>query len=125
MFDMGFEPQIRKIVNEIPPRRQTLMYTATWPKEVRKIAGDLLVNPVQVNIGSIDELAANKAITQYVEVVPQMEKQRRIELVRDAGVLKQEQFGRLKYIIEEWQRGRQESWCFYLNLPRKCMTLGK
>lgn len=64
MLDMGFEPQIRKIVNEIPPRRQTLMYTATWPKEVRKIAGDLLVNPVQVNIGSVDELAANKAITQ-------------------------------------------------------------
>lgn len=64
MLDMGFEPQIRKIVNEIPPRRQTLMYTATWPKEVRKIASDLLVNPVQVNIGSVDELAANKSITQ-------------------------------------------------------------
>ncbi|KAL2341614.1 hypothetical protein Fmac_009554 [Flemingia macrophylla] len=82
MLDMGFEPQIRKIVNEIPPRRQTLMYTATWPKEVRKIAGDLLVNPVQVNIGSVDELEANKAITQqYVEVVPQMEKQRRLEQI--------------------------------------------
>lgn len=64
MLDMGFEPQIRKIVNEIPARRQTLMYTATWPKEVRKIAGDLLVNPVQVNIGKVDELAANKSITQ-------------------------------------------------------------
>ncbi|CAK9138833.1 unnamed protein product [Ilex paraguariensis] len=81
MLDMGFEPQIRKIVNEIPPRRQTLMYTATWPKEVRKIASDLLVNPVQVNIGSVDELAANKSITQYVEVVPQMEKQRRLEQI--------------------------------------------
>lgn len=64
MLDMGFEPQIRKIVNEIPSRRQTLMYTATWPKDVRKIAGDLLVNPVQVNIGNTDELAANKSITQ-------------------------------------------------------------
>lgn len=64
MLDMGFEPQIRKIVNEIPARRQTLMYTATWPKEVRKIAGDLLVSPVQVNIGNTDELSANKSITQ-------------------------------------------------------------
>ncbi|GFZ11586.1 DEAD box RNA helicase family protein [Actinidia rufa] len=81
MLDMGFEPQIRKIVNEIPPRRQTLMYTATWPKEVRKIASDLLVNPFQVNIGSVDELEANKSITQYVEVVPQMEKQRRLEQI--------------------------------------------
>ncbi|PON80229.1 DEAD-box ATP-dependent RNA helicase [Parasponia andersonii] len=35
----------------------------------------------QVNIGSVDELAANKAITQYVEVVPQMEKQRRLEQI--------------------------------------------
>ncbi|XP_050227146.1 DEAD-box ATP-dependent RNA helicase 46 [Mercurialis annua] len=81
MLDMGFEPQIRKIVNEIPPRRQTLMYTATWPKEVRKIASDLLVNPVQVNIGNVDELSANKSITQYVEVVPQMEKECRLEQI--------------------------------------------
>ncbi|KAI3941150.1 hypothetical protein MKW92_047542 [Papaver armeniacum] len=81
MLDMGFEPQIHKILNEIPPRRQTLMYTATWPKEVKRIAGDLLVNPVQVNIGNVDELAANKAITQYVEVVPQMNKQRRLEQI--------------------------------------------
>jgi hypothetical protein len=64
MLDMGFEPQIRKIVDEIPRSRQTLMYTATWPKEVTKIAGDLLRDPVQINIGSIDELVANKSITQ-------------------------------------------------------------
>jgi ATP-dependent RNA helicase DDX5/DBP2 len=64
MLDMGFEPQIRKIVKQIPHRRQTLMYTATWPKEVRKIASDLLNNPVQVNIGNTDQLVANKSITQ-------------------------------------------------------------
>ncbi|KAG9145845.1 hypothetical protein Leryth_023781 [Lithospermum erythrorhizon] len=81
MLDMGFEPQIRKIVKEVPARRQTLMYTATWPKEVRKIAADLLVNPVQVNIGNVDELVANKSITQYVEMVPSMEKQRRVEQI--------------------------------------------
>jgi superfamily II DNA/RNA helicase len=51
-------------VNEIPNQRQTLMYTATWPKEVCKIAGNLLVDPVQVNNGNTDELAANKSITQ-------------------------------------------------------------
>lgn len=81
MLDMGFEPQIRKIVKEVPARRQTLMYTATWPKEVRKIAADLLVNPVQVNIGNVDELVANKAITQYVEVLPYMEKHKRLEQI--------------------------------------------
>ncbi|XAR51880.1 RNA helicase [Bertholletia excelsa] len=79
MLDMGFEPQIRKIVKEVPTRRQTLMYTATWPKEVRKIAADLLVNPFQVNIGNVDELVANKAITQHVEVLAPLEKHRRLE----------------------------------------------
>jgi superfamily II DNA/RNA helicase len=40
MLDMGFEPQIRKIVDEIPPSRQTLMmYTATWPKGVLEELG--------------------------------------------------------------------------------------
>ncbi|KAL5080014.1 hypothetical protein RYX36_008435 [Vicia faba] len=81
MLDMGFEPQIRKIVNGVPARRQTLMFTATWPKEVRKIAADLLVNPVQVNIGNVDELVANKSITQHIEVLAHMEKQRRLESI--------------------------------------------
>jgi ATP-dependent RNA helicase DDX5/DBP2 len=34
MLDMGFEPQIRKIVGHIPRDRQTLFFTATWPREV-------------------------------------------------------------------------------------------
>ena len=38
MFDMGFEPQIRKIVSQIRPDRQTLMFSATWPKDVQKLA---------------------------------------------------------------------------------------
>jgi ATP-dependent RNA helicase DDX5/DBP2 len=63
MLDMWFEPQIRKIVKQIPPKRQTLMYTTTWPREVRKIASDLLANPIQVNIGNTDQLDANKSIT--------------------------------------------------------------
>ncbi|KAK1696598.1 hypothetical protein QYE76_013295 [Lolium multiflorum] len=59
MLGIGFEPQTRKIVDEIPRSRQTLMYTATWPKEVTKISGDLSRDPIQINIGNIDELAAN------------------------------------------------------------------
>ena len=46
MLDMGFEPQIRKIVSQIRPDRQTLMFSATWPKDVQKLAN---VN-VSVNI---------------------------------------------------------------------------
>jgi ATP-dependent RNA helicase DDX5/DBP2 len=43
MLDMGFEPQIRKIIGQIRPDRQTLMFSATWPKDVQKLAS---VRPV-------------------------------------------------------------------------------
>jgi len=48
MLDMGFEPQIRKIIEQIRPDRQTVMFSATWPKEVQNLARDFLVNPVQL-----------------------------------------------------------------------------
>merc|ERR1711871_127884 len=68
MLDMGFEPQIRKIVGQIRPDRQTLLWSATWPKEVQRLANDFLQDPYQVHVGSLD-LRANKDITQIVEVV--------------------------------------------------------
>jgi len=69
MLDMGFEPQIRSIVSQVRPDRQTLLWSATWPKEVQTLARDFL-NPdfIQVYIGSLD-LQANKHITQIAEVV--------------------------------------------------------
>lgn len=73
MLDMGFEPQIRKIIGQIRPDRQTCMWSATWPKEVRQLASDYQQNWIQVNIGSM-ELAANHRITQVVEVVSDFEK---------------------------------------------------
>ncbi|CAN0540025.1 unnamed protein product, partial [Ectocarpus sp. 12 AP-2014] len=48
MLDMGFEPQIRSIVSQIRPDRQTLMWSATWPKEVEGLARDFLRNYYQV-----------------------------------------------------------------------------
>lgn len=40
---MGFEPQIRKIIEQIRPDRQVLMWSATWPKEVRIFYHQILV----------------------------------------------------------------------------------
>ncbi|CAM6080231.1 unnamed protein product [Sphagnum tenellum] len=73
MLDMGFEPQIRKIVSQIRPDRQTLYWSATWPKEVEFLARQFLVDPYKVTIGSQD-LKANHAIEQIVEVVSEYEK---------------------------------------------------
>lgn len=46
MLDMGFEPQIRKIVSQIRPDRQTLMFSATWPKDVQKLANVSVVKTI-------------------------------------------------------------------------------
>jgi ATP-dependent RNA helicase DDX5/DBP2 len=48
MLDMGFEPQIKKIVNQIRPDRQTLMWSATWPKDVQTISRDFLTDAYKV-----------------------------------------------------------------------------
>jgi len=77
MLDMGFEPQIRKIVDQIRPDRQTLMWSATWPKEVKRLAEDYLRDCFQVTIGSLD-LAASHTIKQIVEVCTDFEKRGRL-----------------------------------------------
>lgn len=77
MLDMGFEPQIRKIVDQIRPDRQTLMWSATWPKEVKNLTRDYLVDPIQVTVGSL-ELSASHTITQVVEVITEYEKKDRL-----------------------------------------------
>ena len=64
---MGFEPQIRKIIGQIRPDRQVLMWSATWPKEVRKLAEDFLSDYAHINIGSVG-LSANHNIMQIVDV---------------------------------------------------------
>lgn len=55
------------------PDRQTLMWSATWPKEVRKLAEDFLRDYVQINIGAL-ELSANHNILQIVDVCMETEK---------------------------------------------------
>jgi len=77
MLDMGFEPQIRKIVSQIRPDRQTLLWSATWPKEVQQLAKDFLINAYEVHVGSMD-LRANNMIKQHVEVVSDFDKYPRL-----------------------------------------------
>ncbi|XP_044749664.1 ATP-dependent RNA helicase p62-like isoform X2 [Coccinella septempunctata] len=85
MLDMGFEPQIRKILGQIRPDRQTLMWSATWPKEVKKLAQDFLNDYVQINIGSL-QLSANHNILQIVDVCQENEKEFKLNnLLQEIG----------------------------------------
>jgi ATP-dependent RNA helicase RhlE len=50
MFDMGFLPDIRKIIKHVPAKRQTLMFAATMPDDIRRLAHDVLRAPVTVQV---------------------------------------------------------------------------
>ena len=52
MFDMGFLPDIRRILKQIPVKRQTLLFSATMPPDINKLAHDILTNPVTVQVGN-------------------------------------------------------------------------
>ncbi|KAL1861997.1 ATP-dependent RNA helicase dbp2 [Paecilomyces lecythidis] len=114
MLDMGFEPQIRKIISQIRPDRQTCMWSATWPKEVRQLARDFLNDYIQVNIGSMD-LSANHRITQIVEVVSEFEKRdkmiKHLEKIMDDRSNKVLIFTGTKRVADEITRFlRQDGW---------------
>ncbi|CAM9523363.1 unnamed protein product [Scytosiphon promiscuus] len=68
MFDMGFEYQMRSIVAQTRPDRQTLMFSATFKRRIQQLAGDILDDPVHVHIGGFN-LTANEDIHQVVHVL--------------------------------------------------------
>ena len=53
MFDMGFLPDVRKIVKQLPAKRQTLLFSATMPQEVRHLVAEILRDPVTVQVGTL------------------------------------------------------------------------
>ena len=50
MFDLGFEPQIARIIGNVRPDRQTVLFSATFPNAVSKLARGILSKPVQVRV---------------------------------------------------------------------------
>ena len=76
MLDMGFEPQIRRIVQQdcMPPpgKRQTLMFSATFPKEIQMLARDFLNDYIFLAVGRVGSTSEN--ITQKVVWVDEVDK---------------------------------------------------
>jgi ATP-dependent RNA helicase DDX46/PRP5 len=66
MFDMGFEPQVMKIVNNIRPDRQTVLFSATFPRQMDSLARKILRKPLEITVGGRSVVAAE--IEQIVEV---------------------------------------------------------
>jgi ATP-dependent RNA helicase DBP3 len=89
--DMGFEKEIKRVMSSIKPDRQTLMFSATWPREVQDIGHGYMKNPVRVNVGEKDRLTANHRVEQTVEVMEGGEKD-----------------GRLLQLLEKYHKGQKE-----------------
>jgi len=107
MLDMGFEPQIRKIIQQITPGRQTLMFSATWPKEIRRLASEFLQDPIRINIGSLN-IHANHNITQIVDVLTEYEKE-----------------NKLLTLLEEISKEPENKTIIFVETKKKCDTIGR
>jgi len=68
MLDMGFIPDIEEICTKLPPNRQTLLFSATMPAPIKKLADRFLTNPKQIEVSR--PASANLAITQKLVDVP-------------------------------------------------------
>lgn len=68
MFDMGFEPQVMKIIKNIRPDRQTALFSATFPRQMEALARKILSKPIEIVVGARSVVAPE--ITQIVEVLP-------------------------------------------------------
>ncbi len=83
MFDMGFLPSIRRILAALPTSRQTLMWSATMPAEIRSLANEMLHNPVVV------EISPSRPVESVSHTFFPVNQDRKTEmllsLVRDAG----------------------------------------
>jgi len=66
MFDLGFEPQVMRIVENIRPGRQTVMFSATFPLSVENVAKKILHKPLEIIVGGRSTVCAD--VEQHVEI---------------------------------------------------------
>jgi len=82
MFDMGFLPAIKQIVAKLPQKRQTMLFSATMPDEIRKLAGSILKDPVKVELARGPVATISHAL---YPVTQEMKTPLLLHLLKDAG----------------------------------------
>ena len=96
MLDMGFIHDVQRVVKLVPTDRQTLLFSATLPKEVVELADQMMHSPIQVSVAQ--EQPAVEAIDQAIFFVPKDKKQDLLEhLLRDSSVTRVLVFTRTKH----------------------------
>jgi ATP-dependent RNA helicase RhlE len=96
MFDMGFLPDLRRIVKVLPPRRQTLLFSATMPREIKELAGSVMRDPVEVAVAPVSSAA--ETVEQAVFFVDKPRKQALLNhLLSQPSVFRAIVFSRTKH----------------------------
>uniref|UniRef100_A0A1A7YGY4 Probable ATP-dependent RNA helicase DDX46 n=1 Tax=Iconisemion striatum TaxID=60296 RepID=A0A1A7YGY4_9TELE len=72
MFDMGFEPQVMRIVDNVRPDRQTVMFSATFPRAMEALARRILAKPIEVQVGGRSVVCSD--VEQHVLVIEEDKK---------------------------------------------------
>jgi len=99
MFDMGFLPDIRRILAAIPTSHQTLLFSATMPKEIRSLADEFLRQPVTV------ELGASRPVETVGHAVYAVEQTRKFELL--LAILRQSGSGKVLVFTRTKHRAKK------------------
>ncbi len=108
MLDMGFLPDIKKIIARVPNRQQTLLFSATLPREIRDLARGLLKTPVEVSVAS--RSAAADTVAQCVHLVESDRKQALLaKLLGSSEVTRALVFTRTKHRADRVARALTEA----------------
>lgn len=104
MFDMGFEPQVMKIVQNIRPDRQTILFSATFPKRMEALARKVLINPIEIVVGGKSVVCSD--VEQHVLVVSETER-----------------FNQLLLVLGRWSNDRNERALVFVDRQEAADTL--
>jgi ATP-dependent RNA helicase RhlE len=108
MLDMGFLPQIRRVVNALPKQRQTLLFSATLSKDIEKVTAEFLRNPETVEIGRRSNPAAS--VTQFIYPITKSRKvDMLVHLLRDKSLDSVLVFSRTKHGADKIARKLQQA----------------
>ncbi|MGB6092320.1 MAG: DEAD/DEAH box helicase [Moheibacter sp.] len=96
MLDIGFIHDIKKVLKNVPEKRQTLFFSATMPKDIRKFANSILKNPVEISVKP--ETATAETVNQSVYFVEKKEKpELLIQILKDKAIPRSLVFTRTKH----------------------------
>jgi len=103
MLDMGFAPDVKKVISHLPKIRQTMLFSATMPAEISKLAAEVLINPVRVAVTPVSSTV--DAIEQSVYFTAKKDKKHLlVHLLKDKAIVSALVFTRTKHGADKLTR---------------------